>query len=499
MSLCINPNCSNPENSDNTLFCQSCGSELLLAGRYRVRRLLGQGGFAKTFEAIHNSAPKVLKVLTLNDPKAIELFQQEARVLQQLNRPGIPNGEEYLAFYPRNSQTPVHCLVMQYIEGMNLDEYIKERQLRPIDQKLAVEWLIQLVNILGEVHSQNFFHRDIKPSNIMLQPDGQLALIDFGTVREITETVVNSGGGVTKISSVGFTPPEQENGLAVKQSDFFALGRTFVYLLTGKMPNDPELYDSFNNKLNWRSCTVDVSSELAGLIDELMAPAASGRPADTGVILQRLEDIKGGRIISRKKDEYPEKKEAGELENTVISATVYASFWERFGAYSLDMIILAIAAVVLGGISGIPLISSVGYDTAESFLYGAILAGMGVFFGGLCLPVLTLMLVAYLDNNFLSQEDNLIIGFILLGMVLNWLYFTVLESSRKQSTFGKKSSRIMVTNLRGDRISFIRANIRYWSKILSTLIVFGFLMAGMTDKQQALHDLIARCLVIKKN
>ena len=89
MSLCINPHCPNPNNSDTQLFCNSCSSELLLEGRYRVMRQMGSGGFGKTYEvsdyveqsAHHNNSVKVLKVLTNNDPKYVELFQREAQVL----------------------------------------------------------------------------------------------------------------------------------------------------------------------------------------------------------------------------------------------------------------------------------------------------------------------------------------------------------------------------------------------------------------------------------
>ncbi|NES23706.1 MAG: SUMF1/EgtB/PvdO family nonheme iron enzyme [Symploca sp. SIO3E6] len=294
MSLCINPNCPHPDNPDNNLFCKTCGSELLLAGKYRVSQLLsGKGGFGRTYEVSHGSTTKVLKVLINHQPKAIELFEQEARVLRQLNHPGIPRGDRYFTFTPRDSQQPLHCLVMEKIEGLDLEEYQKQRQYQAIAQDLALEWLIQLAQILDEVHQQQFFHRDIKPSNIILKPDGQLVLIDFGTVREITATYLGkqAAGQVTAIASFGYTPPEQLHFQAVPQSDFFALGRTFVFLLTGKEPSDPAIYDPIKNKFNWREQTPHLLPGLADLIDQLMMPAAEKRPANTRVILQRLAEI----------------------------------------------------------------------------------------------------------------------------------------------------------------------------------------------------------------
>jgi serine/threonine protein kinase len=252
MSLCINPSCPKPENPDNLLFCPACGSELLLEGRYRVTRQLGAGGFGKTYEVSDRNTPKVLKVLIKNVAKYVELFQREAEVLSKLNHPGIPQVEPegYFTVFPRNSTEPLHCLVMERIEGMNLEEYLKQRGNRPINQKLALQWLTELVTILDVVHSLNFFHRDIKPSNIMLKSDGNLTLIHFGTARAVTATIV-AGGQNTQAYTPGYAAPEQEKGYAVLQSDFYSLGRTLVYLLTGKDPN--EFYDPYTDECNW--CT----------------------------------------------------------------------------------------------------------------------------------------------------------------------------------------------------------------------------------------------------
>lgn len=294
MSLCINPHCSNPQNSDTQLFCQNCGCELLLDGRYRVTGQLGSGGFGKTYEACdRDSTPKVLKVLTKNHPKYVELFQREAQVLTRLQHHGVPavEADAYFTLSPSDRVEPLHCLVMEKIEGLNLQQYIKQRG-NPIDQKLALQWLTQLATILREVHNQNFFHRDIKPSNIMLRADGQLVLIDFGTAREITDTLIDKQaiGQVTGVVSAGYTPPEQLNGQAMPQSDFFALGRTFVYLLTTQDPN--QFYNSLVDDLHWHDAAPNVSIQLAELLDRMMMRLPSQRPQRAEDILQQLAAIK---------------------------------------------------------------------------------------------------------------------------------------------------------------------------------------------------------------
>ena len=178
MSLCINPVCPQPNHPDNdeNRFCQSCGSQLELIGRYRVLRLLSdKTGFSKVYEAYEQDTPKILKVLKeelANDPKAVSLFQQEVNVLEQLNHPGIPIAEGYFPYQTRNNVI-LHCMVMEKIEGPNLEQWLKQQQNRPISEAQAINWLKQLLEILDLVHHKQYLHRDIKPSNIMIHPDGQ--------------------------------------------------------------------------------------------------------------------------------------------------------------------------------------------------------------------------------------------------------------------------------------------------------------------------------------
>jgi serine/threonine protein kinase len=292
MSLCINPNCSTQNNSDNQLYCEACGSELLLEGLYRVQRQLGGGGFGKVYELSRGNTLKILKILTLSQPIALKLFQQEAEVLGKLNHPGIPRVEPdgYFIYFPKDSKEPLHCLVMEKIEGEDLETYLNKKG-KPISQKLALKWLIEIAEILEKVHQQGFLHRDIKPANIMLRPNGQLVLIDFGTVKEITATVMASEAKKqgTGVYTPGYAPPEQEKGFTVLKSDFYALGRTFVHLLTNKPPL--AFYNPNTDELDWRGAVPNLSPLLADLLDELMQRLAKDRPKDTGVILQRLGEI----------------------------------------------------------------------------------------------------------------------------------------------------------------------------------------------------------------
>jgi uncharacterized RDD family membrane protein YckC len=150
----------------------------------------------------------------------------------------------------------------------------------------------------------------------------------------------------------------------------------------------------------------------------------------------------------------------------------YAGFWRRFVAHVIDQIVVGIAALVV-------------------LLPGLALLGIGIGAGimegsesavGLILAAVAAYLVA-----------------ILLIVIGQWLYYALMESSRKQATLGKLALGIIVTDLSGNRISFGRATGRYFGKIVSGMIMLiGYIMAGFTERKQALHDIMASCLVILK-
>ena len=290
MSYCINPKCSARCNPDRLEHCQACETPLLIQGRYRLIRPLrdlDEWGNTEIFEVDDQGVSKVLKIL--KTPRLLSLFEREVKTLQQLQHPGIPQVEPD-GYFPLSLENglEVYCLVMEKITGENLEQWMEQRE--PIDQALALKWLGQLAEILDQVHRNELFHRDIKLSNIMLRPNDQLALIDFGTVRKVTNTYLAKIGGrrdVTSVVSPGYTPLEQINGKAVPQSDFYALGRSFVYLLTGKHPVDFD-EDIQTGQLNWRDHAPQISPWFANLIDDLMAPFPGQRPLNAQEIMRRL-------------------------------------------------------------------------------------------------------------------------------------------------------------------------------------------------------------------
>lgn len=298
MSYCVNPKCPQPDDpaNQNQNHCVHCGTELLIQGRYRISREIGSGGFGKTYEVDDRGIPRVLKVLLQNHEKAIKLFKQEADVMMRLDCPGIPKVQPdgYFEIPLPEGQDPLHALVMEKINGLNLREWMKKRRNKPITEELAIDWLKQLSEILSVVHQEQFFHRDIKPLNIMIKRNGQLVLIDFGAAREVTNTYfakVGQGQNITGIVSPGYTAPEQANGKAVPQSDFYSLGRTFVFLITGKSPTSFSEHPR-TGKLVWRRSAPQISDGFADVIDYLMASFPGKRPQNAQAIIRCLEELK---------------------------------------------------------------------------------------------------------------------------------------------------------------------------------------------------------------
>ncbi len=268
---------------------------MLINERYRLIRPLkdlSEQSYTEVWLVDYCGTPKVLKSLTENKPTLIKLFKREAQVLRQLLHPSIPRVETEFIFSPSNGPKKLHCLVLEKLEGENLEQWIATNG--SISQELALEWLKELTQILHYVHTERFFHRDIKPSNIMRSPDGKLILIDFGAVRKITGTYlekIDLQQETTGVYSVGgYTPAEQILGRAVPQSDFFALGRTCVYWLTGTLPTEFENPET-GELDGWRDSLPKLCESFADLIGEMMAPSPEKRPRNTREILQRLEQI----------------------------------------------------------------------------------------------------------------------------------------------------------------------------------------------------------------
>ncbi len=168
--------------------------------------------------------------------------------------------------------------------------------------------------------------------------------------------------------------------------------------------------------------------------------------------------------------------------------SVYAGFWKRFLAYILDSIIISIAMSIIIFpvflIFGLSVIPSDYFRNMNEYSFTALSFQLAENDYSIAAFFMFIMLMG-------------IIG--LLAFILQWLYFALMESSKNQATLGKMIVGIIVTDLYGNRISFGKASGRFFGKILSGIILnIGYIMAAFTEKKQALHDMIAGCLVVNK-
>ena len=247
----------------------------IIAQRYRILDILGQGGVGTTYEAedLHTGQRVALKALSLRrmaDWKKMELFEREARILSQLNHPAIPRYKDY--FQVDTDRDRNFYIAQQLAPGKSLANLV-ESGWHP-DEASVRNLATQLLEIIIYLHSLTppVIHRDIKPQNIIMQPeDRRVFLVDFGAVQDTYHHTVT--GGSTVVGTYGYMAPEQFRGGAVPATDLYGLGTTLLFLLTRKSPAD---LPQRQLKIDFRS-RVRVSKEFAGWLDKLLEPVIEDR------------------------------------------------------------------------------------------------------------------------------------------------------------------------------------------------------------------------------
>ena len=217
----------------------------LLDGKYKILNKIGQGGMSIVYLAMNEKANKqwAVKEMRKEKNRNYEVMKQslitETNLLKELKHPYLPS----IADIIENDDTII--IVMDYIEGRPLSDILLEEG--TIEEDKVVDYAIQLCDVLDYLHSQNppIIYRDLKPANIMLKPDGNITLIDFGTARKYNYDSVSD---TTCLGTIGYAAPEQFAGETLRQTDartdIYNLGATMYHLLTGVNPSEPpyELY-----------------------------------------------------------------------------------------------------------------------------------------------------------------------------------------------------------------------------------------------------------------
>lgn len=207
----------------------------LIDGRYKILRKLGEGGMSVVYLAVNEKVNKhwAIKEVKKEGVENFETVHQrlltEADILKRLHHPNLPDIVDII----ENEET--FLLVMDYIEGRQLESIVQEYG--PQKEETVVNWGKQLCDVLSYLHSQNppIIYRDMKPANVMVQKDGKVVLIDFGTAREFKESQAED---TLCLGTCGYAAPEQYKGQGQSdiRTDIYCLGVTLYYLLTGHNP-----------------------------------------------------------------------------------------------------------------------------------------------------------------------------------------------------------------------------------------------------------------------
>jgi serine/threonine protein kinase len=299
------------QNDKNNKFCSNCGSSLedkekssyiqinnyktnnnllkngtLLQNRYKVTKLIGQGGMGAIYladDTRFSNRVCVLKEMLDNfsDEEQRKIatanFLREADMLANLHHDGIPE------VYDRFSEGNRHYLVMEYIQGVDLEQKIEQSE-APFDERTVLNWAIQICDILHYLHTRTppIIYRDLKPANLILTSSGKIYMVDFGIARFFNP--VKKG---TMVGTQGYAPPEQYRGLMEPRSDIFALGATMHHLLTGRDPQEEAPF-SFP-KVRELNSNVSVATEK--LIEKALEKDVSDRFESAEEMLKEIMKI----------------------------------------------------------------------------------------------------------------------------------------------------------------------------------------------------------------
>lgn len=249
--------------------------------KYEILKEIGRGGMSVVYLAMDKHLNKQWAIKEIrkkgggkNDEIVVNSLLTEANLMKRLDHPALPRIVDIID----NGVTIF--VVMDYIEGESLDKILETEGPQP--EELVIGWAKQLCDALSYLHSQKppIIYRDMKPANIMLKPEGNIKIIDFGIAREYKE---KSLADTTVLGTKGYAPPEQYSGQTDARSDIFAFGMTLHHLLTGRDPRSGEAYTPV------RMWNPELSEGIEIIIDKCVQPAPENRYQNCDDLLYDLE------------------------------------------------------------------------------------------------------------------------------------------------------------------------------------------------------------------
>ena len=254
----------------------------VIEGKYEILKEIGRGGMSVVYLAndTHLNRNWAVKEVRKkgngkNDEIVVNSLLAEANMVKRLDHPALPRIVDII-----DNGSTIY-IVMDFIEGESLDKILNEYGAQPEDK--VIEWAMQICDVLSYLHSQKppIIYRDMKPANLMLKPNGNISIIDFGIAREYKEQNL---ADTTVLGTKGYAPPEQYSGQTDPRSDIFALGMTMHHLLTGIDPRNGEPYAPV------RQWNPELSEGIEAIINKCVEPAAENRYQSCAELLVDLQD-----------------------------------------------------------------------------------------------------------------------------------------------------------------------------------------------------------------
>ena len=286
----------------------------VIDGKYKVLNKVGQGGMSVVYLAMNEKANKqwAIKEVRKDGVKDFEVVRQglvaETDILKKLSHPNLPSIIDVI------DTDDSFIIIMDYIEGNSLNKALDEYGAQP--QENVIEWAKQLCDVLGYLHTRTppIIYRDMKPANVMLKPDGNVTLIDFGTAREFKEKNL---ADTTCLGTVGYAAPEQFGGMGQTdaRTDIYCLGATLYHLVTGMNPCEPPYEIKPIRQIN-----PALSSGLERIILKCTQRDPNDRYQSAAELMYALEHYEEIDDVHRKK----QKKKLGLCLTTSVLTVVFA-------------------------------------------------------------------------------------------------------------------------------------------------------------------------------
>ncbi len=288
----------------------------IIRDRYRILKCLGQGGTGSTYAAADSRsqrqvAIKAVSLRQVSDWKVLELFEREARILENLHHPAIPAYLEHFQIDTPGDRC--FYLVQELVDGETLAAMV-ERGCR-VTEAEAKKLAGQLLNVLKYLQrlTPPVIHRDIKPQNIVRRRDGRIFLVDFGAVRDVYRNTLTAG---TFVGTFGYMPPEQFRGRAFLATDLYGVGATLLFVLTHRSPAD---LPQNHMKIEFRD-RVNISASFAQWLERMVEPAVEDRFTSAEEALDRLHRGISSSSERASRGNYPLNFLTQELERVVEQA-----------------------------------------------------------------------------------------------------------------------------------------------------------------------------------